>query len=211
MNGVRAGEAPPRIQIHASRANNLCAEPGLVAKVKEQDNRHGEHLEEEVLGNGRGRGIGGGAVRDDGRHGGPELRDNDEDVGRQRNVRANDARLGAKRQLVEAVAGNGPGAAEADVAETDAAPGEEAGEAADGNEPVKDFALVLEVDEISEQAYGEGEEDGCEGAALAVDVGEDLGRVRLLCQRSESARCAKDGGVADADDGNEDDGVHDAG
>lgn len=97
------------------------------------------------------------------------------------------------------------------MAEADAAPGEERGEPANGDEPVKDFALLLEVDEVGEEADGEGDEHGDEGPPLAVNVGENLGGVGLLCEGGEGTRRAEHGRVADGDDGEENDGVHDTG
>lgn len=207
MNRLRPAEAAAGINVHGARAEDARAEPELVAEVEDEHDGHREDLEEEVLGDAARSRIGG-AQRGDGR---PELRRHDEQVGDEPDVGAHEADLRAERQLLRRVAGEAPGAAEADVAQADAAPGEEAGEAADGDEPVKDFALLLEVDEVREQAHGEGEEHGDERAALAVDVGEQLGGVGLLGEGGERARGAEDGGVADGDDGEEDDGVHDAG
>lgn len=156
---MRPRKTPPGIQIHPPRANNTRPKPQLMPKVKHQHNRHREHFEEEILYNCRRRGICWRVTYTHRRDGCPKLRYNDEDVGCQCNVGANHARLGAERELFEAVACHGPGAAEADMAEADAAPCEEAGEAANGDEPVKDFGLRFEVDEVCEEADSECAED----------------------------------------------------
>ena len=52
--------------------------------------------------------------------------------------------------------------------------------------------------------------DGDEGTAFAVDVAEEFGGLALFGEGSECACCTIHGGVADREDGNEDDYVHDA-
>ena len=70
--------------------------------------------------------------RVDRRRADPELRDNDEAIERKADIRAGDAKVRPEGQLAGLVPARGPGAAEADVAEADGAPGEDGGEARDG-------------------------------------------------------------------------------
>lgn len=64
----------------------------------------------------------------------------------------------------------GPGVAEPDMREADAAPGEERGQAGQGEQPVEDFrAACVEVD-ICQAAEEQDNADAPEGAARAVDI-----------------------------------------
>ncbi len=102
-----------------------------------------------------------------------------------------------------------PCAAEADVCEADGAPGEDAGETGEGLHPDKGGGRFFADGDEGEEAEGGGEADGDEGPALAVDVGEHLGGLALFGEGAEGARGAVDGGVADGEDGDHDDDVHD--
>lgn len=105
----------------------------------------------------------------------------------------------------------GPSLAEADVAQTDTGPGEQGAERTNRKKPVEDCAVDLQVGKESQETDARGEEDGDEGTALAIDIGKDLRSMGLLSQSSEGTRRAKDSRVTDADDRNENNGVHDAG
>lgn len=119
-----------------------------------------------------------------------------------------DAADSLEGDLVERVAMVRPRLAEADVAEADAAPGEERGEAGQRQQPVEDGgAIGVEVD-VGEQTKDEDDGDAGEGPPRAVDVGEDLGGVALLGEGGEGAAAAVDARDADGDDGDEDDDVH---
>lgn len=89
---------------------------------------------------------------------------------RQAEVAAVDAPDGLEGDLVDRVAVVGPGVAESDVRETDAAPGEERGQAGQGEQPVEDFrATGIEVD-VCEAAEEQNDANTPEGATRAVDV-----------------------------------------
>lgn len=77
---------------------------------------------------------------------------------------------GLEGDLVDCVAVEGPRAAETDVREADAAPGEESGQAREGEQPVEDDgALGVEVD-IGQAPEDQDDADAPERAARAVDV-----------------------------------------
>ena len=149
----------------------------------------------------------------DGREAGPELRDQDEDIEDEAGVGAVDGGLRLVRQLVERVALQLPGAPELDVAQADGGPVEDGGEARDGEHPVEGLRarVTARRDDVADEAKGGGEEDGDEGPARAVNVAEDFGRLAAVGERGERAGWAVDGGVADAEDGDHDDYVHDWG
>lgn len=73
------------------------------------------------------------------------------------------------------------------------------------------MGIVAGCYDEAEQAESGGDEDRDEWATGAVDVAEGLGRLALLGEGGEGAAAGVDGGVADGEDGDEDDGVHDAG
>ncbi len=102
-----------------------------------------------------------------------------------------------------------PGFAEADVREADGAPSQNRGKTGDGLHPGKCTVFGTGSREECEEAKGGGDDDGEEGAALAVDVGEEAGGLALVGEGGEGARGAVDGGVADGEDGDHDDDVHD--
>lgn len=139
---------------------------------------------------------------------GAYLCNQDDDDQPQANVAAVDAADGLEGDLVQGVAVVGPGLAEPDVGEADAAPGEQGGQAGKREQPVKDGRAVgVEVDK-GEQAEGDDDADAEERTARAVDVGEDLGRVPLLRERRQRARAAVHGRHANGQHRDEDDDVH---
>ena len=95
------------------------------------------------------------------------------------------------------------------MGEADGAPGEDGRQTAEGEHPGEGVVLLGGSGEVGEEAEGGGEEDGDEGTAALVDVGEDPRRLVLLGQGGEGAGGAVDGGVADGEDGDHDDDVHD--
>ena len=86
-----------------------------------------------------------------------------------------------------------PGGAEADVREADGAPGEDRAQAGEGEHPGEGNALDRGGGKVSEKAEGGGEEDGDDGAAFPINVGEDLGGLALFCKSSQCARGTIDG------------------
>ena len=85
-----------------------------------------------------------------------------------------------------------PSLAEADMAETDSEPGEDAWEARDGEEPVEDVGLggFTHGCGVGDKADREGEDYRDEGSSLAVDIGEDVGGLALFCEGGEGTWCA---------------------
>ena len=144
----------------------------------------------------------------DGADGSVQRGDEDEDVEAETEVRAPDTTDGAEWDLVEGVALASPRGAEADVSETDGAPGEECGKAGQGEEPVEDGRAVSGQANVGEGGEGEDEKDGVEGAAGAVDVGENLGSIALLGESGEGAGTAVDTRNTNGQDRNQDDDVH---
>lgn len=102
-----------------------------------------------------------------------------------------------------------PRAAEADVGQADGTPGEDGAEAAEGLQPDEDVGFPLRRREEGEQPNDRGDADGFQRPAAAVNVGEELGSLALLRQSAESARGAVDARIADGEDGDHDDDVHD--
>ena len=80
-----------------------------------------------------------------------------------------------------------PGATEADVGEADGAPGENGGEAGEGEHPVEGVFLLVAGGEVGEETDGGGEDDGEDGTAFAIDVAEEGGGLSLFCKCGEGA------------------------
>lgn len=202
-------EAPARVNVHAQKSNHPRLEPELVADVEYNDDGDCQDLLEKVVGHLRG--GHGCRARAHGRDGHPELSSEDKHVCNNGDPGANDTSLRSVGQLIQGIAGGGPRLAEANVAQTDAGPGEETRQPADAEQPVENGDVDLDVDEVGQEAEAEGKDNGDQRPALAVDVAKDARSVGLLGEGGEDARRAKDGRVADAEHGEEYDGVHDAG
>lgn len=102
----------------------------------------------------------------------------------------------------------GPSLAEADVCETDGAPGEESGKTRKGEQPVEDGdTRSVEIDE-GEEAANENGNSRCKRSSRLVDVGEDLGGISLLRKSSEGTRTTIDTGGTDGKDRHQNDDVH---
>ena len=197
--------AHTRLQIHLARPRHPRLHPDLVGDVEGQDDRGGQIGLEEIHRILPGRFL----LPADGGKAGPELRGQDEQIEDEADPGPDDARLGAEGQLVEGAALHFPGLAEADVGQADGAPGEDGGEAAEGEHPGEGVVLFGGSGEVGEEAEAGGEEDGHERTAALVDVGEDPRRLVLLGEGGKGAGGAVDGGVADREDGDHDDDVHD--
>lgn len=117
--------------------------------------------------------------------------------------------MGSEGQVVDRMPLDAPCPAEADVGQTDGAPGEDGGEAAEGLHPDEGLVPGARGGEEGEKTKGAGKEDGEHGPAFAVDVGEDFGRLLLLRQRGDGAGRAVDGRVPHRQNGDHDDHVHD--
>lgn len=150
----------------------------LVDEVKHGHYRDGEEDGEEGLDALQG---GQGAVADR-REACPELQRDDYGVEGQPDVRPVHARLGAEGELVEKVTLPGPCAAEADVRQADAAPGEDRGETGDGEHPVESLALLVRSREVTEEAKGRSHGDADHRTAFAVDIAEDAWCLAKVCQ-----------------------------
>jgi len=181
----------------------------LEGEVGEQDDGAGEVGFEEALDELPGGHLG----VADGREAGPELGDEDEEVEDEPGPRAPDGGLGLEGQLVERVALGFPRLPEADVAQADGGPVEDAAEPADGHHPRERLVARLRAGgyDVRDEAEHGREEDGHQRSAGSVDVAEDLGRLATVRESSDRAGGAVDGRVADAEHGDENDCVHDGG
>ena len=115
---------------------------------------------------------------------------------------------GFEGNLVQSVPVVLPRGAESNVSEADAAPGEERGEARQGEKPVKHGRALGSKRDVGEETEEDDDADTRKRAAGAVDVGEDLGGVSLLREGCQSTRAAVDSGDADREDRNENDDIH---
>lgn len=88
----------------------------------------------------------------------------------QAEIAAVDSPDGFEGDLVDRVAVVGPGTAESDMREADAAPGEEGGQARQGQQPVKDFRAPRVEVYICQAAEEQNDADTPEGAARAINV-----------------------------------------
>ncbi len=68
-----------------------------------------------------------------------------------------------------------------------AAPGEDGGEARERQHPVECVLLLVRGGEEGEQAQHRGDDDGVQGPALAVDVGQERRGLALFGERGQSA------------------------
>ena len=144
----------------------------------------------------------------DGRKSGPELCDEDQNIKDEADPGADDAGLGFECQLVEGVAVVFPGLAEADVAGADAGPGDDGGEAGDGEHPVERLGPRgwASGDDEAEQSGGRSENDGEKRLAGDVDISEDFGGLAAI---GEGSGGAVDGTVAHRKHSDENHGIHD--
>ena len=108
-------------------------------------------------------------------------------------------------------AGQLPRAAVADVRQADGAPGEEGGEAGEGEQPVEGRVALGREGDVGQQAEDQGDHERDPRTAVLVDLGEDLGRHAVQRERLDRARRAVGARVRDGDDGDGDDGVDDGG
>lgn len=103
------------------------------------------------------------------------------------------------------------GHSESEVAQVDGAPCEDGGEATDGHEPVEDG--VLGFDRTGTDECKQSKERDCDDAkqrsSLSINVSEEGRSLTLLGESSDSSRETKDRGVADGQNGNHNDDVHD--
>lgn len=88
----------------------------------------------------------------------------------QAKIAAVDTSNGLEGDLVDRVTMVGPGAAEPDMRETDAAPGEERSQAGQGKQPIEDLGPSGVQVYICQAAKEQNDADTPEGAARAVDV-----------------------------------------
>lgn len=88
----------------------------------------------------------------------------------QAKIAAVDTSNGLEGNLVDRVAVVGPSAAEPDMREADAAPGEESGQARQGQQPIEDFGPTGVEVYICQAAKQQNDADTPEGAARAVDI-----------------------------------------
>lgn len=197
----------PRPQIHLARPPHPRLVPPLIVHKHDEHDRRRQISEEEAL-DLAARAELLIAHRPRAR---PELRDEDEHVEDEADPAPGQPGLRDERQLVERVALQGPGPAEADVAETDRSPGEDARQAGERQHPVQHRPLISTVRAVRDESKRARDRDRDDRPALAVDVAQDLGRLALVRERGERARTAEDGAVADGEDGDQDHDVHHGG
>lgn len=101
-----------------------------------------------------------------------------------------------------------PGLAESNVGKADRAPGEESGQAGNGKKPVKDNGTGGIQADIGDEAEQDEEDDGGQGTARLVDVGEELGSIALLSQSGQGSGSTIHTRDTDGQDGGENDEVH---
>lgn len=162
VDGVPVELAAVEVDVDVARAQPRLALPGEADEPEEHDDGEGEVRLEEA------RGVVEAALgRADGdielfffcwqgsellalrrkRGGDTYLSNQHEHDQRQAKVATVDTPDGLEGDLVDRVAVVGPGVAESDVRETDAAPGEERGQAGQGEQPVEDLRTAgIEVD-----------------------------------------------------------------
>lgn len=143
-------EAAARINIHGSDRYNSGLEPQLVDNVKHEDNRNCQDLLEKVYCHvplAHWRRVAGSHRR----HGHPKLSSQDKSVGGDGEPGANQTSLRLIGKLVQGVARGRPSLPEANVAQADAGPGEQAREPADTEEPVKDDGMNLDIHQVGQQ------------------------------------------------------------
>lgn len=101
-----------------------------------------------------------------------------------------------------------PGFAESNVGKADGAPSEESGQAGDGKKPVEDDGTGGIQADIGDEAEQNEEDDGGQGAARLVDVGEELRSIALLSQSGQGSGSSIHTRDTDGQDGGENDEVH---
>lgn len=103
-----------------------------------------------------------------------------------------------------------PAAAEADVCETDGAPSEDGRQTGEREQPVQGetSSVLATSNNVAEETHRRGNTNGGEGAALAINVGKEARCLSLLSERGQGAGRAIDGGVANRENSNENNAVH---
>ena len=174
--------------------------PEEANRPEEEDDGEGKVRHEEALGIVEAAG--------DGADGNEELGDEDEEDEEETEVGAVDTTDSLEGNLVSGVSVVGPGRAEADVGQADAAPSEEGGKTGKGEEPVEDGRAITGETNVGKGTEDEHGEDGEEGAVGAVDVVEDLGGITLLGKSGKGTRATEDTGDTDRQNGDKNDDVH---
>lgn len=137
----------------------------------------------------------------------PELRHEHEAIEKESDPRSNDARLRAECEFGKAVSLSLPARAEANVGQTNAAPGDDGGETGERQHPIEGFGLLGRACEEGQQAQNTGHTNRGNRSTFAIDIAEDLGCLILIGQGGEGARRAIDGGIPYGEHRNHDDHV----
>lgn len=103
-----------------------------------------------------------------------------------------------------------PGLAETNVGKADGAPGEEGSKTRKRHKPVEDGGTSGSQVHVSKRTPHENEADRVEGTTRAIDIGEELGSITLVSERSQSTGATVNTRYTNGDDGNENDHVHEA-
>lgn len=101
-----------------------------------------------------------------------------------------------------------PGFAETNVGKADGAPSEESSQTGDGKKPVEDNGAGSVQADVGDEAEQDEDNDGGQGAARLVDVGEELGSIALLSQSGQGSGSTIHTRDTDGQDGGENDEVH---
>ncbi len=95
------------------------------------------------------------------------------------------------------------------MSEANRAPSQNGGKTGDSLHPGEGAVFGVGSCEESEETESGGDDNGKKGAALPVDVGEEAGGLALICKGGQSSRGAVNGRVANGEDSDHDDDIHD--
>jgi hypothetical protein len=193
------------VEIHLRRSDIHLplASADLVADVEKGNGEESQVRAEEGLG-------GGGSSR--GREKSiVERGDKSENVKSESEVRTSNTEGGLVRDEAEVDTLCLHTSAHADVSKADGTPDEEETETSKGQEPAKDLHTLRSGTDVGKETEGDLESNTVEGAALGVDVLEEVGGHVALSHSLDGSGGTESAGVGDREDSNSDDSVHDAG
>lgn len=102
-----------------------------------------------------------------------------------------------------------PSGPEPDMRQTDAHPREQRREPPERQQPRKHRGRTRAEVNVRDTPKEQGDEETDERSALAVDVGQEAGRLAVRGESSEGSRGGERRRVADGENGDEDDGIED--
>ncbi len=95
------------------------------------------------------------------------------------------------------------------MGEANRSPSQNGGKTGDSLHPGEGAVFGAGSCEERKKPESGGDDDGADGAALAVNVGEEAGGLALICESGQGSGGAVDGRVTDGKDGDHDHDVHD--